>query len=125
MDQVHSYALCSRHHLRRPHPTQAFLEYSEAMEMWIAAMREVEAVGRAKGVDLDSDVVEKTFELLERIPWEYQISTHVDLDRGGPLELEALNGAVVRMGKELGVPTPVNQFLYTVLKPHINGKPIS
>lgn len=97
------------------------LEHPEAMEMWIAAMREVEAVGRAKGVDLDSDVVEKIFELLERIPWEYQLSAHVDLDRGAPLELEAFNGAVVRMGKELGVPTPVNHFLYTVLKPHVNG----
>jgi 2-dehydropantoate 2-reductase len=46
---------------------------------------------------------------------------HVDIDRGARLELEAFNGAVVRMGKELGVSTPVNQFLYTVLKPHING----
>ena len=66
-------------------------------------------------------MVEKGIELLESVPWEYQVSMHVDIDRGARLELEAFNGAVVRMGKELGVPTPVNQFLYTVLKPHING----
>jgi len=89
--------------------------------MFMAGLREVEAVARAKGVDLDSDVVEKTTKLAESLPLGYQVSTHVDLDRGAPLELEAFNGAVVRMGKELGVPTPVNQFFYTVLKPHING----
>ena len=89
--------------------------------MLIAGLREVEALALAKGVDLEPDVVEQTMELAESLPLGYQASTHVDLDRGAPLELDAFNGAVVRMGKELGVPTPVNQFLYTVLKPHING----
>ena len=79
-------------------------------------MREVEAVGRAKGVDLDSDVVEQTMGLVQTLPWDYQLSMHADLDRGGPLELEAINGAVVRMGQQLGIPTPVN-----LLKPLING----
>ena len=46
---------------------------------------------------------------------------NMDLDLGRPLELEAINGGVVRMGRQLGIPTPVNQFLYTVLKPHIDG----
>ena len=91
--------------------------------MLIDSMREVEAIGRAKGVQMDSDVVEKSMELLEHVPWDYKVSMHVDIDRGAPLELEAFNGAVVRMGKELGVPTPVNHFLYTVLKPHMDGTP--
>ena len=59
--------------------------------------------------------------LVEARPWDYQTSMHADLDRGRPLELEAINGAVVRMRRELGIPTPVNQFFYTVLKPHIDG----
>jgi len=107
---------CAARTLVRP-----LMEHTDAFEMLVASMREIEAVGRAKGVDLDSDVVEKGIELLESVPWEYQVSMHVDIDRGARLEMEAFNGAVVRMGKELGVPTPVNQFLYTVLKPHING----
>lgn len=107
---------CAARHLIRP-----LLEHSEAREMWIAGMREVEAVGRAKGVDLDPEVVEQTMGLVESLPWDYQLSMHADLDRGGPLELEAINGAIVRMGRQLGIPTPVNQFLYTVLKPHIDG----
>ncbi len=97
------------------------MEHQEAREMWIAGMREVEAVGRAKGVNLDADVVEHAMSRLETLPWDYQLSMHTDLDLGRPLELEAVNGAVVRMGRQLGIPTPVNQFLYTVLKPHIDG----
>ena len=31
---------------------------------------------------------------------------------GKPSELEAQNGAVLRMGKEMGVPTPMNSFVY-------------
>ena len=89
--------------------------------MWIAGLQEVEAVGRAKGVNLDADVVEHAMGRLETLPWDYQLSMHTDLDLGRPLELEAINGAVVRMGRQLGIPTPVNQFLYTVLKPHIDG----
>jgi ketopantoate reductase len=37
------------------------------------------------------------------------------------MELEALTGAVVKLGRESNVPTPVNQLLYTVLKPHAQG----
>ena len=107
---------CAARILIRP-----LMEHADAMEMLVASMREIEAVGQAKGVDLDSDVVEKSIQLMESVPWEYKVSMHVDIDRGAPLELEAFNGAVVRMGKELGIPTPVYQFLYTVLKPHVNG----
>ena len=48
-------------------------------------------------------------------------SMHLDLERGRRLELEIFNGAVVRMGRETGVATPVNYMLYMVLKPHVNG----
>ena len=45
-----------------------------------------------------------------------------DLERGRRLELPFLSGAVVRRGRELGVPTPVHAFIATVLKPHVGGK---
>jgi 2-dehydropantoate 2-reductase len=97
------------------------LQYPEAREMWLAAMREVEAVGRAKGVNLDPNIVERMVELTESLPWDYTVSMHTDLELGRPLELDALNGAVVRIGRQVGVPTPVNQFLYSILKPHKDG----
>jgi ketopantoate reductase len=41
-----------------------------------------------------------------------------DLSHGKPLEIEALSGAVVRYGAQVGVPTPVHEFLYAALLPH-------
>ena len=40
---------------------------------------------------------------------------------GRPLELEALNGAVVRAGKDANVPTPINDVIYAMLKPYMLG----
>ena len=90
-------------------------------ELLVKAMREIEAVGRAKGINLDDAVVEQTMEYVEGAVKDITASMHLDLERGRRLELEIFNGAVVRMGREVGVATPVNDMLYLVLKPHVNG----
>jgi 2-dehydropantoate 2-reductase len=55
------------------------------------------------------------------LPPEARSSMLDDLERGRRLELPWLSGAVVRMGKEVGVDTPIHRFIATVLKPHVNG----
>jgi 2-dehydropantoate 2-reductase len=47
----------------------------------------------------------------------------VDLLAEKRIELEGLQGAVVRMAKELGVPVPVHSVAYAALKPYVNGPP--
>ena len=100
----------------------ALLDSPEYRELLVTAMREIEAVGRAQGVALDPHVVEQTMEYVEGAVKDITASMHADLELGRRLELDALNGAVVRLGQEVGVDTPVNRLLYLVLKPHINGK---
>ena len=90
-------------------------------EILVQAMREIEAVGRAKEIGLDEGVVEETMEYVEGAVKDITASMHLDLERGRRLELEIFNGAVVRMGRETGVATPVNDLLYLVLKPHVDG----
>ncbi len=90
-------------------------------EVLIKAMEEIEAVGRAKGIKLGDAVVEETMEYVEGAVKDITASMHLDLERGKRLELEIFNGAVVRMGRETGVATPVNNLLYLVLKPHVDG----
>ncbi len=85
-------------------------------------MREVEAVARQKKVDLAQGVVVDTLAFIDGVSPENKPSMLLDLERGKPLELDALNGTVVRMGTELGVPTPVNQFIYAALKLHADGQ---
>ena len=55
-------------------------------------------------------------------PTDMMASMAHDLLRGGRIELPWLSGKVVALGRELGVPTPVHNVLYAVLKPHIMGK---
>ena len=90
-------------------------------DVLVAAMREIEAVGRAKGINLDDGVVGQTMDYVEGAVKDITASMHLDLERGRRLELEIFNGAVVRMGRETGVATPVNDLLYLVLKPHVDG----
>lgn len=89
-----------------------------AMRQLLAdVLREIEAVARARGVALAADVVPQTIAYFERSANDLLASLHVDLEAGRPLELETLTGAVVRLGREAGVPTPVNQTIYALLVP--------
>ena len=99
------------------------MQYAEGLELFTAAMREADEVGRARGVNLPEGLVEKSVEFIRGFP-DFQNSMHADFENGRPTELEALNGAVARMGKETGIPTPINEFIYAVLAPLKNGTPV-
>jgi 2-dehydropantoate 2-reductase len=86
-------------------------------------MSEVAAVGRAKDVHLDSELVDKLLTRLDGLPRTMVASMLGDLERGNRLELPWLSGGVVQMGKELKVPTPANSFIVAALKLYINGRP--
>jgi len=74
-------------------------------------------VARARDIDLPEDIVVKTMKLLDAQPSEGTTSMQRDIMDGKPSELESQNGAVVRLGQEAGVETPVNNFIYNSLLP--------
>ena len=80
-------------------------------------MAETLAVGRAKGVALDPGYVDERLSFADKnlLPG-MKASMGNDLDRGNRLELDWLAGQVSRLGKELKVPTPVNDTVYAALK---------
>jgi 2-dehydropantoate 2-reductase len=53
---------------------------------------------------------------------EAKASQLVDLENGRPLELEYLSGTIHRLGRELGVPTPVHSTVYAALRPFVHGR---
>ena len=85
----------------------------------VAMMRETAAVGRAKGIALADDLAERTLE--QGLDIGAKPSMLVDLENGRRLELEWLNGEIVRLGRELGVETPANAEVYEALKPFTGG----
>jgi 2-dehydropantoate 2-reductase len=86
-------------------------------------MTEVAAVGRAKGVPLDADLVDRLLTRLDGLPRPMVASMLGDLERGNRLELPWLAGGVVQLGKETGTATPANQFVFAALKHYSNGRP--
>lgn len=89
--------------------------------MMMSAIEEVIAVGQARGIVFPPDLRDGTLSLIRNFPAASKSSMLEDLERGRPLELPWLSGAVVRLGREAGVPTPIHEFITTVLTPHARG----
>ncbi len=97
-------------------------ETPEAWRMFRRIVEEIAAVGAASGAGLAADVVDQTVKLATEIAPGSRASLAQDLHQGRRLELEALHGEAVRLGKRLGVPTPTVFAVYAALKPHIAGR---
>jgi 2-dehydropantoate 2-reductase len=81
------------------------------------ATAEVLAVARRKGIALADDAVPRTLAYVDGLPEDATASMQRDILEGRPSELEAQTGTIVRLGRELGVPVPANEFLYASLLP--------
>jgi 2-dehydropantoate 2-reductase len=99
----------------------AVLRDPDLREMFTAALGEAAAVARRRGVALPPDIVEQGLRVADAFPPEAKSSMLRDVEAGRPLELEPMHGAIVRLGRELGVPTPACAFIYAALKPLARG----
>ena len=89
--------------------------------MMRGAFEEAIAVGRARGIPLSPNLPAETEALVKNFPAESKSSMLEDLEHGRRLELPWLSGAIVRMGREAGIPTPTHAFIAAVLGPFIEG----
>lgn len=98
-------------------PIGAMLGILQTRQLLEAAMGEIAAVARARGIALGDDVVSRHMRFLEAAPPDGTASMQRDIIAGRPSELESQSGAVVRLGREAGVPTPVHAFIHGSLLP--------
>ena len=91
---------------------------NDLRELITGCWHECGEVARARGLGLPEDAVTAMLSYGENVlnP-EFKSSMCRDVERGKPLEVEWLNGAVVRFGKEAGIPTPANQRVLDELLP--------
>jgi 2-dehydropantoate 2-reductase len=104
-------------------PIGKLREDSDIRPVMISAFREVYDVGRAGGIALPADAVDKILDFMDHAPPAMKASMALDLERGNRLELPWLGGKVVELGRQLGVPTPTHGMMYAMLKPYIMGTP--
>ena len=96
----------------------------ELFDMIVQTMKETMAVAEANGVSLNHSysVLETLKAEFPKMPQSYEPSMAFALRHGQRLELEAVNGAICRLGDARGVATPLNGMAYACLKPYVNGQ---
>ena len=86
-----------------------------------AAIMEAMAVAHARGIQFPPNAFSDMVQHIGAMPPHAKSSMLEDLERGRRLELAWLSGAVVRIGREVGIDTPTHRFINAVLRPHANG----
>ena len=76
--------------------------------------RELEAIASAKNIDISK--ADESSSRGSAVPPSARYSTLQDLDAGRHTEIDMFSGALIRMGKELGIPTPYNEYTYHIIK---------
>ena len=105
--------------------TQTKLDCLFREESWIsltrAVLKEIEEVAQHAGVS-GKDLGARAWDFIVTNQADIVASMHTDLVSQKPLELDALTGSVCEMGRQLSVPTPLNQLIYAALAPYKLGK---
>ncbi len=91
-------------------------------ELLQALASECVAVGRARGVALPEGWDAQVHARFDELGGAVKPSMLLDLERGNPLELEWLSGAVLRLGDAAGVETPASRKVYDALRPFAEGR---
>ncbi|MEZ5650041.1 MAG: 2-dehydropantoate 2-reductase [Burkholderiaceae bacterium] len=98
-------------------PIGEFRREGGSRQLMVAVMEEIASLARARGVPLPQDIVASTMAGFDKVMPTSTASMQRDMMAGRPSELDAQTGAVVRIGRELGIATPVNGFIYDCLLP--------
>ncbi len=94
------------------------LENPESHTLLRSAMEETFAVAKAIGVGVPSSLIDDTFARLAMFENNSRSSLYVDLVNERRLEIDALSGTVMRLGKQHQVSTPIHSMIYAALIPY-------
>lgn len=95
----------------------------ETWSLYERAVNEVAAVAAAKRIAVADGIVHRILDFVRGLPAGNKSSLLIDLENGRKLELPWLSGAVVRIGRELDVPTPVHELIVAALALFADGAP--
>ena len=103
-------------------PIGPIISDPELRDFFQQLMQEALAVGRAKGVKLEQAIIDSRMDfVVNKVERGMKASMAHDLERGNRIELDWLSGKVRQFGRELGIPTPASDTVWTVLKLHRMG----
>lgn len=89
-------------------------EHANMLRVMVA--KEVIDIARKKGIDIEESYAADHLDYLKRVPYHNKPSTLQDIEHGRKTEVAMFAGTIIRLGKEVGVPTPYNEFLYHAIR---------
>lgn len=97
-------------------PYGVFQTSPEAREIMEMACREVILLSRKAGVGLSDDSIQRYFDVVNTLSPEGKTSMLQDVEAGRKTEVEIFAGTVIALGEKYGIPTPVNDMLYRMIR---------
>ena len=94
----------------------AFQIFDEAKDLMVSAMREVIPIAKVEGVDLTEQDIDDWYSFLLTQSPDGKTSMLQDIEANRKTEAEMFGGKIVELGKKNGIPTPVNETLYRLVK---------
>jgi 2-dehydropantoate 2-reductase len=94
----------------------AFINIHEALELADEAMKEVIAVSEKAGINLAEEGIDEAHKLLDTFFPDGKTSMLQDIEAGRKTEVEMFSGVLMKMGRKYGVPTPVNDTLFRMIR---------
>lgn len=102
-------------------PIGPIRDQPEALGLIDRMVREIWSVGRAEGARLTEEHVERACQAIRGVAPAMKSSMQRDREQGRPLEVELIHGAVLRRARARGIPVPVTETIYGLLKVHAGG----
>jgi len=98
-------------------PLKNYFEIPEAQECFLRALKEVQIVAQMEGYHLTDEDVENGVKFTKTEGFvNFKSSTLLDIEVGKPVEIDALQGAVIKAARKYNIDVPINKLLYALLK---------
>ena len=98
-------------------PLENYFEVTEAQECFMRALKEVQLVAKKEGYNITDEDVENALKFTKTEGFTtFKSSTLLDIEAGKPVEIDALQGAVIQAANRHKIDIPINKLLYSLLK---------
>ena len=98
-------------------PIGVIRSFAQTRRMLEGSMQEIYEVARALKINLEQTTVSSSMGFVDTLPPNGTTSMQRDIIGNRPSEIDSWSGAVVRFGRDAGVPVPINEFIYYSLLP--------
>lgn len=100
----------------------AIVNDEQHRELLLKLLKELKSVAEAKNISLSENIVQMTLDKMRSLPPETTSSMHSDFNRGNKTEIDSLTAYVVKLGRELKVPTRCYEQMLAGLKEKLSHK---